>query len=320
MSDVPGHLTRWREAGLIDSALEERLLAFEGGIAVRPARAGDRPGLLEAMLYLGLVVAGVGAFALTATNWGELERWARLASVAVPALLALAVGFGTFRAEDAGLQRGGQLAWLAAVALTAGLAAVVSEEYGGGAGNRGLLLLNGSVTAAIALALWVISPRSLQVLALGGAFVFLSQTLGAWPDDHSFPLAGMTLLGLGVGGVVLAETGAFSPRPAARIVFGTLAVAGPYLAGINESVPWAELLVFVVAAGLAALGVWRASFALVVVAVVATFVALITFVFEHFSDDLGAPVALMLSGGLVVAGVLILSQVRGAIRQRRTRA
>jgi hypothetical protein len=49
-------------------------------------------------------------------------------------------------------------------------------------------------------------------------------------------------------------------------------------------------------------------------------VALVTYVFEHFEDDIGAPVALMVSGGVVVAGVILLVQLRDMVRARRVPA
>ncbi|MGH2627847.1 MAG: hypothetical protein ACRDHY_14490, partial [Anaerolineales bacterium] len=65
------------------------------------------------------------------------------------------------------------------------------------------------------------------------------------------------------------------------------------------------------------LSVLRGHFSLTVVGVAGTFVALVTYVFEHFEEEIGAPVALMVSGGVVIAGVLILVQLRTVVRQRR---
>jgi hypothetical protein len=69
-----------------------------------------------------------------------------------------------------------------------------------------------------------------------------------------------------------------------------------------------------------ALSVARGHFSLTVVGVAGIFVALVTYVFEHFEDEIGAPVALMVSGGVVVAGVTLLVQLRGMVRTRRVAA
>jgi len=81
--DAGEHLRRWREAGLIDEAAAGRIAAFEREHAgERPAAAGDageRPGALEALLYLGLAAAAAGIIVLVAMQWSELRPWSRLA-------------------------------------------------------------------------------------------------------------------------------------------------------------------------------------------------------------------------------------------------
>lgn len=319
--DAREHLERWREAGLIDEATAGRVLEFEAGRRQATAvKDEDRPGVLEALAYLGVAVAAVGAVALAAERWDELRSWARTAAVAVPALLALLAGIAMQQVPEAGIKRGGQVAWLAATALFAAAIAVIFEEYGDGAGDRDLLLLNGLAVMLLALVLWASAPSPAQVLGVGGALVFLGMAIGQWPDDFETQLAGMSIFAVAVAVLVAAEAGLFAPLAAARLVFGALAAFGPYFAGLDGSILWAETLVFAVGGALCVLSIVRASFTYMVVGVTAIFTGLVTFVFEHFSEELGAPVALLLSGGLLIAGVLILSQVRGVVRQRRAAA
>jgi hypothetical protein len=54
-----------------------------------------------------------------------------------------------------------------------------------------------------------------------------------------------------------------------------------------------------------------------VVAVLGMFGALVTFIFEHFEEEVGAPVALMLSGGALVGAVLTIAALRAETRKRR---
>lgn len=320
MSETDEHLGRWQAAGIIDGETASRIRAFEAA----PARTSgsiwaDRPGPLEALLYLGVAVAAVGAFSLAAQNWGELQSWARATAVGVPALMALLAGAVMLRSEDRGIQRAGQASWLVCVALFGGTVAVVLNEYGsfGDGDERAALLVVAVSATMLAVALWAFSPNYPQVVAIGGALFLLAQSLGNWPDEFSVQLAGIVLLLFGIVGIGLTEARIFEPREGGRALFGMFAAFGPYQAGLDGTVAWAEALVFLIGAGLIALSVARATFVYMVVGVGIIFVGLVTFVFEHFSDDLGAPVALMLSGGLVVAGVLILSQLRGAMRQRR---
>lgn len=289
---------------------------------------GERPGVLEVLVYLGVIVAGIGAVFLVGQNWDELDSWARVAALGVPGGLALLAGFLLRASKEPALDRAGQAAWLVAVALVAGTVMVVGHELAGGGINddvsdeatRNIVLVAATVSVGLSLALWVLGPSHLQVLALAASFFFAAQAIGAWPDEFDAKLAGMTLLLIGLAGVVLAVSGAFEPGGSARALFGALAVAGPYEAGLDGDVQWAELLTFAVGAGLVALSVARGHFSLTVVGVAGIFVALVTYVFEHFEDEIGAPVALMVSGGVVVAGVILLVQLRDMVQLRRERA
>jgi hypothetical protein len=325
VSDVDDALARWVDAGLIEPERAARIREFERSQAPRaasPSAAEDRPGALEVMLYLGFVVLGVGVFALIAQQWDELESWARIAATGVPVGLLLLAGVLLRLSGEGPLERGGQAAWFVAVPLFAGALGVVINEYGpessGGGDDRSLVLLVASATLALALVLWAFSAAHAQVLAVAGSAAFFAQALGAWPDDFSAGLAGFVMFAIGAAGLALAEVGWFAPKPSARFCFAVLAVAGPYQAGfVDSDLEAYEFLSFVAAAGVIALGVWRASFALVLVGVVGIFVALVTFIFEHFEDELGAPLALMLSGGLLVAAVLTLAFLRNESRKRK---
>jgi len=147
----------------------------------------------------------------------------------------------------------------------------------------------------------------------------LGQAVGNWSDEFSEVLAGMLIFGFGVAGLALTEAQMLRPRFTGRLVFGVLCAAGPYEAGFTENGMFFELMVFAVGGALIALGVVRASFTLLAVGVIASFVGLVTFIFEHFEDRLGAPVALMISGGALIAGVLLLARLRSAEQLRRLR-
>ncbi len=323
MASTEEHLQRWRAANLIDDATAERVRTFE---KVRTKSSDDesRPGALEASLYLGVIAATVGAAFLVGQNWEELDGWARIAALVLPGLLAILAGTALLATSEASLRRAGQVAWLAAVALLAGGVLVAAREVGGGTTvsdteSRNALMAAGLVAMALSVTLWVFSPSEAQTLAIAGSIVFLAQVTGNWPDEFDPTVAGIVLFALGGAGLTAVTLGRFEPRLAGQVYFGLLAAAGPYEAGLDGNVPWAEFLTFAVGAGLIALGVWRGHFGPTAAGVAVVFVALVTYVFEHFEDEIGAPVALMVSGGVVVAGVLLLVVLRGFLAQRRLR-
>jgi hypothetical protein len=323
VSDAAEHIRAWQQAGLIDEDLAGRLLAHEAPGATSAPPHADRPGVIEALLYLGIVVAGAGLIFFVGRQWDELESWARLLMLALPLGLSLAAGAGMHFSGEPGIRRGGHLAWLLSVVLVGGTLAVAFNEFGGdgaGAGDdRGSLLTTALVTLAAALGLWAVAPSHPQLLGIAGSTVFFAEALGAWPDDYSERIAGMTILFGGLAAVALAELRILRPRVLAQAIAAALTGGGAYHAGFDSAVGW-ELLSLVAGCLLIAAGVWRASFAYIAGGVATLLVALITFMFEHFEDEIGAPVALMLSGGLIVAAVLVLVQVRGMARARRAHA
>lgn len=321
MAQLNEWLERWISGGVIDDATADRIRQFERDRAREQAESeDDRPGVIEVLLYLGVAVLAVGVFALLAQNWPELESGARLAALAVPAALCLAAG-GLMRVSpEAGIRRAGQIAWLVAVGLAAGSLAVYLNEFEPSVferdDERAAVLAVAGLSAGIALVLWALSPSHPQVLALAGSSVFLAQALGNWPDDFSEWIAGMTMLAIGGAAIALTELKLMQPRDSSQLLFGLIAVAGPYQAGfIDEGMPF-ELLAFGVGLGLVALGITRSSFIYVLAGVTGVFVALVTFIFEHFEDDIGAPLALILSGGILIGAVLLLARFRPALRRR----
>lgn len=313
MAKVEEHLRRWRDAGLLDGEQADRILEFEHAAPAPPAAPPeDRPGVIEAVLYLGIAIAAAGAFRLGAENWDGLEPWARIASLAAPAILTLLAGAALHSLDEPGYRRAGSATWLATVAFAGGAVAVAENESG--VDSHFALLIVGAAATLVAAGLWAVSPRQLQLLGLGGALFLLALGIGNAPDDFSAVITGMVVLVLGTIGIALAERQMLEPRFTARAVFGVFAIAGPYIAGLDGSVIWAELLVFAVGAVLIALAVRQNTFSYMVIAVAGMFVGLITFVFEHLADTIGAAVSLLLSGAAIIAAVLLLAALRSATR------
>ncbi len=315
MDELGESLDRWTTAGLIDAVAAERIRDFESArrLSASVPPASNRPGAMEALLYLGFVILGAGAWALIAQGWSELEPWARVASLAIPMVLLLLAGAAMRLSGEPQLRRGSQAAWFVAVPLFAGLLGVLFDEYGPGVDDNGnVLMVLSAATLTLACALWLFNPSHAQVAAMAGATAFLAETMGAFPDDYSTRFAGVALLVAGAAGVVLAEAGWLTPRRSARLLYALILVAGPYQAGFDGPIAF-EFLAGALATGVIALGVVREDFALVMAGVAVSFIVLITFIFEHFEDHLGAPLALMVSGGAVIAGVMLLAALRGRL-------
>jgi hypothetical protein len=328
MPEAEDSLARWVGAGLIDEATAGRIREFEASRArERRSTAPDvppdeRPGTIEVLLYLGIAVLSVGVVALIAQEWAGLDSLGRVLAVGVPALFALLVGALLRTLDEPGYLRGAQFSWAAAVALVAATVAVILYEYQPGGFSRQddhvLMLVVAVAASGLALLLWSLNPMTFQVLAIGGSLFFFGQAIGNWPAEQSNPLAGGTLLAVALTGILLTETGRFGPRDASRYTFGLLLALGAFQPGFQDGgTPW-EIPAFVVAAALLGLGVRRGSFAYVLWGVALLFLALVRTIYQNFSDEIGAPVALIISGALLIGAVLILARLAPSFRGART--
>lgn len=310
MDDLIGKVERWRQAGVLDSATAERILEFEGVSAVADVpEDGDRPGAIEAFLYLGILVLGIGVFSIAGSEWEGLESWARVALVGLPAVVALLLGAGMRVFSEPAVRRGGQLAWLVSAGMATALVVVVAEEYGPGADDPGARVTAGVLGLGYAAVLWALWPTHLQVLAMAGVGVFFGQMLGSWPDDFDQRLAGASLVVFAAIGLLLAEKGRIHPLASARLAFAAVLVIGALEMQVDSSWQWEP---FGLVAGIALVGasIHRGAFAFMAVGMAGIFLALIIGVQEHLADELGAQLAFTLTGVIILAGVLLVAQLR----------
>lgn len=127
MGSVQEHLRRWHEAGLIDEAIVRRVGAYE---ACEPDASGDRPGLIEVLIYLAVAVVGAGVIALIGPAWDDLGAAARISVPSVAGLGALIAGFVLRQIGGAAPVRQAQVAWLGANALLPIAGGIAAYEAG----------------------------------------------------------------------------------------------------------------------------------------------------------------------------------------------
>lgn len=304
MSAPEKHLRRWQTAGLLDEATVERLLQFEAERTTRDAE--DRPGILEAIVYLGVAIVAVGVAVLIGSSWGELQDWARIAVVGGPAVAALLAGFALRATGQPQLVRGGHLAWLVATALAGTTAAVITNVSGA---NEDTVFRVGAVTAcAVAVPLWIVAPSHVQVFGLAAALFFVAIAVGTLPDEFDPVLSSLMAIGFGAAGLALAEPGYVSPLTSARVLFGLLLAWGAFFGGFEAE--WLEVIAFVVAGALVAVSIARGVFLYIVLGLALGFAALVRAIAMHVDDPTAAALALIVVGVLLVGSIILLARYR----------
>jgi hypothetical protein len=308
---IDNDLARWRDAGLIDKATADSIRSFE---RERSSKHEERPGVSEALVYLGLAAVTIGAFVLGALLWDELTFAARLAVLLVVGLVLGGFGVMLTASDSASLKRGGSVALFAAVPLLAGAAATVFHEADL-AGER-TFLLTGVVAASVAMAAWVYSPRSMQVLALGPAIAFASIGLvaeavegDAIGENSALAFSAGLLAVIAAAWLVLTEIEFIRPLLVARIL-GAVALTGSLYVGSfhGDLEALFEVLVILAAGVLVAIAVWRGVFEYIAIGVAALFLGGVTIILKRVPDPAIGALVLILAGALLIGAVLLLAR------------
>jgi Predicted membrane protein (DUF2157) len=316
VDELGRQVARWVEAGLIRRDQADAILALEGGGA---EPAGRRAVAVEILGYVGGVLALVAGIVLGAESWAQIGRWGRVAVLG--AVVAALLGAG-WRLRDGGgrvLPRLASVLWFAAVAAWAGLLAVLLGGRGDEAlGDPSLLVAAGAL--ALAVVLWALERRALQQVAM---MVTAVATVLAAGDRLGWgweTIAGLGLLGVGVAWLALAWRQLLQPRRTAEAL-GAIAVAcGPevlFAAG-SEAWLWVGLAV---ALGLLVAGSTLGRPVLLGIGA-AALVLFLSEVAATWWRSLGAPLALLLAGLLLVGAAVVLSRLRpggGAVTPPRPR-
>ncbi len=303
MGTVDEHLRRWHEAGLIDEAIVRRVAAYE---AREPEARGDRPGLVEVLIYLAVAVVGAGVMALIGPAWDDLGAAARISVPSVAALGALTAGFVLRQIGGAAPARQAQVAWLGANALlpiAGGIAA-----YEAGASDFDAALGGAASALALAVVFWLATRGATQLFALAATAVALAFALGARSDEVPLAIAGGLGFAAGVAGVVLVERRLMGPLELGRGLAALLLLGGAYFAGLDERASAFEAIVHVAGVALIVLGLRTGSFVQLAFAIVAIFVGINTTIFRHTDNPTLAAVALI-GLGIVLIAWLIAFQI-----------
>jgi hypothetical protein len=306
---------RW--SPLQASALLDELDRSTATVPAAPPRGsqaslGNR--LAEAAGYVGAVLIGAAAAVLAGQHWDELGRGGRVAILLGVTLVLAAIGIAVALVRPGGAAALRQPAHavrrrLASTALTIS-AATAAGAVGNLVTEHDFLLGTGIAVLVLAVAQWLAPSAVSETAALAAVALLTGAVLEEAGAPDSVFLG--TLVAVGLAWAGLAWTPVLTV-PTLGLALGLgLALYWAAVAAFYGTQPEEGLgivvLVLLVAAGLAGYvrtGRWPLAAAVAV--------ALTVLVFRLTSDSLGAPVALLLTGLLLLGmGAVVLVRRRAA--------
>jgi len=311
-------IEEWMEEELISPEQAEVLKQRETeGVAISPAR---RVRADEIFVYLGSLVVFLAMAFLVGQNWRALGSAGRILSVLIPTVVMLALGWRLRGSESARLRRGAQALWLGACLLSVLSFGVTFYELGLiDWSRRGpsdpLVLVSCLLATGVAGVAFVLLPSIAQSIAFhlcGSAalFAFL-----AWVSQYLSPTFRNPwpwwAIGLVAGGLCLTLSEWLRARESKGLVmvsriFGVLAILGfTFILATGEyAVTWyktaLEALAFLASIAFITASVKRQSQTFLYSGAAFLLFLIIYVNFEHFADRIGMPIALLISGALLI--------------------
>lgn len=271
--------------------------------------------LTEAMGYTGAVLVIAGVAAAINERWDTMSDWAHVGVYAGTTALFLAMGILVLPIRDTAIQRLVSVVWLASAAGFAAATGFAAYDVYGLSGPATATAI-GLGTAAYAMILWLIRPAALQNLALLAALaVAVCGIVAVVAGDDAPPLPfAPALWALGVGWALAKGLDAQSSRRAG-IPFGAiLLLIAPSIAVPGHG--WMYAIAIGSSAAVMAVSVPTRSTPLLVLGTGFAFGYVTGAVLRYYSDSLGVPATLAVTGLLIIALTIVCARLVRRIRPR----
>jgi hypothetical protein len=325
--DVPALLDRWARLGLLSPEQVEQILRAEGIAGAAATVPAPRPAppqetevergrgrlAVEALGYLGGVLALAAGLLLVQLVWEDLATGVRLAIPLVASALLLLAGalVPTTKEYVEGMRRLRSILWLLAVVAWSAAFAVLGDQVLEADGeDTGLLVGLGGL--ALALPLYYATHAAAQQLAVFGACMATAIAVGSRADWDEPTIIGLAGWLVAVTWFVVAERKLVTPPLVGRYL-GALGMI--FLVQVMGGAVVGQLLAVATLAALFAWAVRVDSVGLLAVASLGTLQVVPSMVTFFFPDnEVVIPLALLAAGGLLV-GIAVLISRRRARRQ-----
>jgi hypothetical protein len=290
-------LDRWTAAGLITDEQARRMRADV------PVPSGRGPLIVEGVGYLGATLVVTALVLLAEQYWTDLGDAGRLLIVGGATVVLGVAGAAVPRREDGWLVRLRALLWLACCGAVFGFLLLLSDDWFGWDVDTGVTVAAAG-TLLCAAGFWALHPHPVQHAAtLVAVLVLAGWSVALLPDPGMLPA--LAIWATGVAWALLAWGGWLPPELLGRWLGAATAAAG---AAVVAGESWGSVLAVATIAALIAVAVTIRDQVLLVVAAVAALPIAPAVVGLWFPGVLGAVLALLLAGLLLVAAAVLLAR------------
>lgn len=295
------HLSDWVDHQLLDPGEAERIGDYERA-HVEPRRISA---VAEIVGYVGALLVLAAGGSLYAQQWEHLGHWTRIAAPAVAAIAALLTGVVLMRSDDLSFRRLAAVLWMLSVGLVAGATSVAVIDSPSGASDASLFVV-GSIALAYGAVLYGFCKQATTQFAMFAAVIATVSGVVLWvsPEPNAPLWFVLPLTAIGIVWVAAGAASALVPRSTALVLGSALALYVPQFL-VGTSTPWvAFVLGLAVAVGLLVASTWLRSTPVLILSAIGLFGYLVGVIARYLSDKVGAPLALLLSG-IVLLGVAL---------------
>lgn len=291
-------LRRWLDAGLVSRAQAEALAEFE---AAR-VRGSRRALIVEAVGYLGAVLAAAGAGVALGQAWGDLRIWQRLAASFGTAGALLVGGIAISRLDEPAIRRLMSVLWTLSVGSLAWGLIVLGVDVLDLAEERMPLFVGGMSLAYAGALWWVRRWPAQQVVAFVALQVTVAGAILAPPGEAPAWAPMLAIWAVGAGWLALGWRGLLASSGMAPALGALAMVWAPTFGG---GMDWNVLLGLGTSAALMGLSVPMRETVLLAIGSVGAFGYLVGTAVTYFGETVGVPLALLFAG-LAVLAVAVL--------------
>lgn len=314
MADELAKLEDWVADGLITEEQAQAIRAREAKAAeeaAEPRVATGRVSLAtEAVGYLGGGLAVIAAVLFISELWPNLQPWSKVAFTGIiTAVLAVAGALIRSSVEPA-VRRLSSFLWFVSSAGVAFLFGLFADDVLKVEGETVALIASASV-ASYSFVLWLVNRTHLQQIALFAGTLATGASLVFQGDSDIDPFfVGLVVWALGLAWGLLAWADLIRPSVTGVALGSVALLVGAQVASFDDLRGWGLGLGILTAVGLLAAGIVVRRTLLLGFGAAGVIIFVPQTVFHFFGDTVGAPLALLISGLVLVIGAVATGRLR----------